>query len=152
MGACLRNAGAVARWLAPRVEDGASVVVVPAGERWYDDTLRPAVEDLWGAGAVLAALWRPSDEVTSPEARMAVAAWRAARLPDDLLRCAGGVELTEAGFVADVEIAAQHDVSEVVPVLVGESFRDATEAPAAPRRGCVASTGDLTDRLWWRGP
>ena len=133
VGACLRNAGAVARWLAPRVEDGASVVVVPAGERWHDDTLRPAVEDLWGAGAVLDALGS-EDEVTSPEARMAAAAWRAARLPDDLLRCAGGVELTEAGFVADVEIAAQHDVSEVVPVLVGESFRDATDVrPTAPR-------------------
>ena len=133
VGACLRNAGAVARWLAPRVEDGASVVVVPAGERWHDDTLRPAVEDLWGAGALLAAL-EVADEVTSPEARAAAAAWRAARLPDDLLRCAGGVELTEAGFAADVEIAAQHDVSEVVPVLVGESFRDATEVrPTAPR-------------------
>ena len=134
VGACLRNAGAVARWLAPHVADGASVVVVPAGERWYDDTLRPAVEDLWGAGAVLAALVREHGDEASPEARMAVAAWQAARLPDDLLRCAGGVELTEAGFVADVEIAAQQDVSEVVPVLVGESFRDATEVrPSAPR-------------------
>ena len=70
---------------------------------------------------------------------MAVAAWRAARLPDDLLHCAGGVELTEVGFVADVEIAAQHDVSEVVPLLVDESFRDARRAAtggaaAAPRR------------------
>ena len=135
VGACLRNAGAVARWLAPKVADGASVVVVPAGERWYDDTLRPAVEDLWGAGAVLAGLVPERTDETSPEARMAVAAWQAARLPDDLLRCAGGIELTEAGFVADVEIAARHDVSEVVPVLEGESFRDATELspPAAPR-------------------
>ena len=133
VGACLRNAGAVARWLAPRVADGASVVVVPAGERWYDDTLRPAVEDLWGAGAVIAAL-AGEDEVTSPEARMAAAAWRGSRLPDDLRRCASGLELIEAGFVADVEIAAQRDVSEVVPVLVGESFRDATGArPATPR-------------------
>ena len=133
VGACLRNAGAVARWIAPKVADGASVVVVPAGERWYDDTLRPAVEDLWGAGAVLAAL-EAADEVTSPEARMAVAAWRAVRLPDDVLRCASGIELTEAGFVADAEIAAHHDVSEAVPVLIGESFRDATELrPAAPR-------------------
>jgi 2-phosphosulfolactate phosphatase len=127
LGACLRNAGAVARWLAPRLADGASVVVVPAGERWYDDTLRPAVEDLWGAGAVLAALVGGHEDDASPEARMAVAAWQGASLPADLLRCAGGIELTEAGFVADVEIAAQHDVSEVVPVLVGESFRDATE-------------------------
>ena len=106
VGACLRNAGAVARWLAPRVADGASVVVVPAGERWYDDTLRPAVEDLWGAGAVIAALTRRLEAgAASPEARMAVAAWHAAVLPADLLDCAGGIELAEAGFVADVEIA-----------------------------------------------
>jgi 2-phosphosulfolactate phosphatase len=127
LGACLRNAGAVARWLAPQVADGASVVVVPAGERWYDDTLRPAVEDLWGAGAVLAGLVSERREVASPEALMAVAAWQAASLPADLLGCASGLELAEVGFVADVEIAGQHDVSEVVPVLVGESFRDGAE-------------------------
>jgi 2-phosphosulfolactate phosphatase len=131
LGACLRNAGAVTRWLAPKVAAGASVVVVPAGERWYDDTLRPAVEDLWGAGAVLATLVGEleSPAAASPEARMAVAAWRAAVLPADLLNAASGIELAEAGFIADVEIAAQHDVSEVVPVLVGESFRDAGDLP-----------------------
>ena len=139
VGACLRNAGAVTRWLAPKVADGASVVVVPAGERWYDDTLRPAVEDLWGAGAVLAGLLGDHSEhaaVASPEARMAVAAWQAATLPTDLLGCASGLELAEVGFVADVEIAAQHDVSEVVPVLVGESFRDSAdvEPPGARLR------------------
>jgi 2-phosphosulfolactate phosphatase len=126
VGACLRNATAVARWLAPKVADGASVVVVPAGERWYDDTLRPAVEDLWGAGAVLAALDQEAEAGASPEARMAIAAWQSALLPLDLLQCASGRELADAGFVADVEIAAQHDVSDVVPVLVGESFRDST--------------------------
>jgi 2-phosphosulfolactate phosphatase len=134
LGACLRNAGAVARWLAPKIADGASVVVVPAGERWHDDTLRPAVEDLWGAGAVLAALVGGHEDGASPEALMAVAAWRAATLPHDLLRCASGIELADVGFVADVEIAAQHDVSEVVPVLVGESFRDSADvAPPGAR-------------------
>ncbi|GAB3015208.1 hypothetical protein GCM10011376_06440 [Nocardioides flavus (ex Wang et al. 2016)] len=147
VGACLRNASAVARWLAPKVATGASVVVVPAGERWHDDTLRPAVEDLWGAGAVLAALGAAlvaeagpegevgSDSAVSPEARTAIAAWRAAVLPHDLLHCAGGRELGEAGFAADVEIAAGADVSEVVPVLVGESFRDAAtdDDPPGPR-------------------
>ncbi|NYE36285.1 2-phosphosulfolactate phosphatase [Nocardioides cavernae] len=134
VGACLRNATAVARWLAPKVADGASVVVVPAGERWHDDTLRPAVEDLWGAGAVLAALDREAEAEASPEARTAMAAWQATVLPFDLLHCASGRELTDAGFVADVEIAAQHDVSQVVPVLVGESFRDAADlVPPGPR-------------------
>ncbi len=134
VGACLRNASAVARWLAPQVAAGASVVVVPAGERWHDDTLRPAVEDLWGAGAVLDALGRQLGESVeaSPEARMAAAAWRGAVVPDDLLGCASGRELAVAGFAADVEIAAQHDVSEVVPVLRGESFLDAAVLDAAP--------------------
>jgi 2-phosphosulfolactate phosphatase len=138
VGACLRNASAVARWLAPRVADGASVVVVPAGERWYDDTLRPAAEDLWGAGAVLAALG--GEGGASPEARAAVAAWSAASLPDDLLHCAGGRELAEAGFVADVEIAADHDASEVVPLLVGESFVDADRAAPQPLRALRPTT------------
>ncbi|MFC7358953.1 2-phosphosulfolactate phosphatase [Nocardioides astragali] len=142
LGACLRNAGAVARWLAPKVADGASVVVVPAGERWHDGTLRPAVEDLWGAGAVLAGLVGEDEAGTgaSPEAWMAVAAWQGTRMPADLLRCASGLELTEVGFVADVEIAAQHDVSEVVPLLVGESFRDgADHQPPTPRLRRVGS-------------
>ena len=138
VGACLRNASAVAQWLAPKVAGGASVVVVPAGERWHDDTLRPAVEDLWGAGAVLAALAdRDSGSGSlSPEAAMAVAAFRAADLPDDLARCASGRELVEVGFVADVEIAARLDASTVVPVLVGESFRsaDGLEPPAPQLR------------------
>ncbi|MFO5197642.1 hypothetical protein RCL06_24920, partial [Salmonella enterica subsp. enterica serovar Typhimurium] len=76
-----------------------SVVVVPAGERWYDDTLRPAAEDQWGAGAVLSAIDAEVEASASPEARMAIAAWHATVLPHDLLHCAGGRELTEAGFV-----------------------------------------------------
>lgn len=133
LGACLRNAPAVARWLAPRVAEGASVVVVPAGERWADDTLRPAVEDLWGAGAVLESLQVLGSEDLSPEARVALAAWQGVSLPEDLHDCASGRELVEAGFAADVEIAAAHDVSEVVPLLQGESFRDAMRATTPPR-------------------
>ncbi|PVG82270.1 2-phosphosulfolactate phosphatase [Nocardioides gansuensis] len=117
VGACLRNASAVGRYVAGL---GGSVVVIAAGERWDDDTLRPCAEDLWGAGAVLAAL-EPASRL-SPEARLAVAAYRDADLPDDLHACASGRELIDAGFVDDVTVAAELDSSDVVPVLRGESF------------------------------
>jgi 2-phosphosulfolactate phosphatase len=114
---CLRNASAVAR--AARQAGGeVPVAVVAAGERRPDGTLRPAVEDLLGAGAVLHALGgRPS-----PEARAAVAAFRGCDLPHDLLECASGRELAALGHAADVHLAAGHDLSQVVPVLRGGAF------------------------------
>ncbi|MGL5911812.1 MAG: 2-phosphosulfolactate phosphatase, partial [Phycicoccus sp.] len=75
--ASVRTASAVGRWLADR-PDGTGIVA--AGERWSGDgSLRPAVEDLWGAGAVVDALLahRP-DAGPSPEAEAARAAWRSA--------------------------------------------------------------------------
>lgn len=127
--ASLRNAGAVGRWLARR--DGA-VGVVAAGERWPDDgSLRPAVEDLWGSGAVIDALVasRPGT-VVSPEARASQVAYLAVRedLPALLSACASGRELVEKGFAADVAIAAELDVSAVVPLLTDGSF-----APVVPQ-------------------
>ena len=121
VGACLRNAAAVARHL-----DAATgrVVVVAAGERWPDGSLRPAVEDLWGAGAVLSGLARGS---SSPEAAAAVAAYDAVRgrLGEALRACASGRELVDGGWGGDVEAAAEGDVSTVVPVLAGDVFVDA---------------------------
>lgn len=119
VGACLRNRRAVAAWLAPKVASGATLALIPAGERWPDGSLRPAAEDLWGAGAVLDALG-PAD--LSPEAEAAVAAFRAASLPDALAACSSGRELIAAGFGDDVELAATLDVSAVVPVLRDGTF------------------------------
>jgi 2-phosphosulfolactate phosphatase len=119
VGASLRNAPAVGRWLKGR--PAARVCVVAAGERWPDGELRPAVEDLWGAGAVLAQL---GETGLSPEATAAVAAFRSVegRLTDELRECASGRELVEDGFATDVDVAAAYGVSGVVPVLVGDAF------------------------------
>ncbi|HCB06310.1 MAG TPA: 2-phosphosulfolactate phosphatase [Nocardioides bacterium] len=127
LGACLRNRTAVARWLHEWLDEwlddrGGTIAVVAAGERWPDDSLRPAVEDLWGAGSVLALL----DDVTlSPEARVAADAFRAveATLDDALRSCASGGELADAGFAEDVDVAAQLDASHVVPVMDEGEFR-----------------------------
>jgi 2-phosphosulfolactate phosphatase len=115
---CLRNASAMAACCRTL---GGTVAVIAAGERWShsDDSagsLRPAVEDLIGAGAIMAAL---SPRHPSPEAVVAMAAFNAAA--DDLNAyleaCASGRELIERGFASDVMLAAQHNVSYSVPWL-----------------------------------
>jgi 2-phosphosulfolactate phosphatase len=124
--ASLRNRAAVARWLAPFLQDHRPVAVVGAGERWPDGALRPAAEDLWGAGAVLDALGTTDPDKVSPEARLATGAFRTARadLTAELEACASGRELVSAGFAEDVRIAAELDASDVVPVLQDREFRD----------------------------
>jgi 2-phosphosulfolactate phosphatase len=102
------------------VPPGTRLGVVAAGERRPDGSLRPAVEDLVGAGAILHALGgRPS-----PEARAAVAAFldAAADLPATLAGCVSGRELAARGHAADLRLAAERDVGRVVPVLSGDAF------------------------------
>ena len=115
--ACLRNASAVARFV--RTQPG-PVAIIGGGERWPDDTLRPAWEDLIGAGAVIDGL----AGTLSPEAEAARDAFRAASsdLPQRLRACSSGRELIERGFVGDIEIAAAFDVSQCVPVLTHGAF------------------------------
>ena len=116
----LRNARAVAAWAAGL---GGPIAVVAAGERWPDGSLRPAVEDLWGAGAVLAALEHLDLDLT-PEAAVAANAHRviAGREAGHLRACTSGRELLDRGFERDVTIAADVDVSAVVPLLGSAGF------------------------------
>lgn len=118
--ACLRNCAAVASYLC---EQGGPVSVIACGERWPDTSLRPALEDLLGAGAVLSRLGGR----LSPEARAAVAAWldAADSIGAVLAECASGRQLEAAGRGEDVTYAAALDVSDAVPVLRGGAFRDA---------------------------
>jgi 2-phosphosulfolactate phosphatase len=120
VGGCLRNAAAVGALLTERLATGATVGVVAAGERWPDGTLRPAVEDLWGAGAVLAAIGAGSP---SPEAEVAMTAYDALRdVPAALHDCASGRELVAAGYGGDVWVAAEVGSSGVLPLLRSASF------------------------------
>jgi 2-phosphosulfolactate phosphatase len=121
--ASLRNAAAVGAWLHARGygTPDLPVSVIPSGERWRDGSLRPAIEDLLGAGAVLAALsgYAPSGS-PSPEATVARSLFEGlnADAVKQLVRAsASGEELSEGGFGEDVEVAVEMDTSDVVPVL-----------------------------------
>ena len=121
--ACLRNCRAVAAYAHAR---GPRIGVVPAGEQWADGSLRPATEDLIGAGAVLASLpGRPS-----PEAETAIAAFERFRhnLLDTLMRSTSGKELVGRGSPRDVELAAEYVVSAVVPGIEDDRFVDLARA------------------------
>lgn len=117
---CLRNAGAVA---AKAGQLGKRISVIAAGERWPDGSLRPSLEDLVGAGAILLGL----DGRFSAEAEMAAAVFQNAQsnLLDTLLRCGSGKELVGRGFEPDVHLAAQLNVSRVAPVLLDSVYCDA---------------------------
>jgi 2-phosphosulfolactate phosphatase len=116
--ACLRNATASAD-AAMRL--GRTFAVVPAGETWDDSSLRPSIEDLLGAGAVISALRGRR----SPEACAATAVFESfrSRLHDALRACSSGKELIERGFDADVDVAAELDTSSSVARLVGREIR-----------------------------
>ena len=113
----LRNARAVAT--AAR-QLGASFNVIPAGERWPDGSLRPALEDWLGAGAILQEL--PGSR--SPEADAAVGLFERyrGRLVDTLGDSGSGRELAERGHPQDKLIAGQLDASTSVPRFDGIAF------------------------------
>ncbi|HEY7643573.1 MAG TPA: 2-phosphosulfolactate phosphatase [Hyphomicrobiales bacterium] len=116
---CLRNARAVAR-KAAAIARGSPVAVIPAGERWPDGSLRPAIEDLIGAGAIIEELRLPC----SPEAEIARLAFRSARpaIADLLRGCTSGRELIDRGYPHDVEAAIELNVSATAPLLVDGAY------------------------------
>jgi len=112
----LRNAKACASAIE---QVGQDVIIVAAGERWQtDNSLRPAFEDWITAGVIASYLGDGFD--LSTEAKLAVSSFRAVEndLHNSLIDCQSGQELTERGFVEDVEWAAKLDATPVVPKLV----------------------------------
>ena len=114
---CLRNASAVAKAV-DRI--GRDTLVVAAGERWSDATLRVAIEDCIGAGAIIDAL--SGNLCVEAQAAQAVFCGFRNELTQTLLSCVSGKELIHRGYRGDVEYAAQLDCSDTVPALVDGAF------------------------------
>ncbi len=131
--ASLRNGEAVGQWVAGqlRASNGVPPVVVlaPSGEQWPDGSLRPAVEDAWGAGAVATALVESLEHqagplLLSPEVELALAGFAMVRerVDEALAQSSSGRELIEQGYAEDVAIAAELGSSTAVPVLRDGAF------------------------------
>jgi 2-phosphosulfolactate phosphatase len=126
IGVSLRNARAAAAWATQQVTRDGAIAVIPAGERWQSDgSLRPSVEDLWGAGAFIAGLVEEGIGGLSPEAHLAMAAYRQVErhIGQVLEDCVSGQELIQHGYREDVDIAAELNTSWIVPVLRDDRFR-----------------------------
>jgi 2-phosphosulfolactate phosphatase len=118
---CLRNAASVAQ---AALTCGKRISVIPAGERWWEDgSLRPALEDLIGAGAIV----RRLPGALSPEAEAALSTYTAmeSHLLNALQRCSSGEELIAMGFEQDVDAVAEVDVDDCAPLLKEGAYRRA---------------------------
>ncbi|MGW0210924.1 2-phosphosulfolactate phosphatase [Streptomyces sp. NPDC003233] len=122
---CLRNAEATAGWLAGQGYGTPErpVAVVSAGERHPDGSLRPALEDLLGAGAVISALRSRQGVTLSPEAAAAAGAYEATADVAAAVRASvSGQELVLREFHDDVEIALELNSSASTAVMSEGAF------------------------------
>lgn len=122
---CLRNASAVADFIKQQYPDGI-ISVIACGERWSYGGLRPCIEDMIGAGAILNHF---EQQFLSPECKVIVGAFRHVQhdIRSTLQECSSGRELIEKGFPDDVVISSELNVSHVVPVLQNGAYVKAVE-------------------------
>ena len=119
--ACLRNAEGVARYLR---EVKGRIAIIPAGERWPDGSLRPALEDWMGAGALIARL----EGKCSPEAEGAASTFLAlqSQCEEIILNSSSGRELRDRRFEEDVILASELNISKSVPILHQGAYKTST--------------------------
>lgn len=121
---CLRNASTVARWIIDRGYGSTDrpALLVAAGERWPDGSLRPAIEDGVGAGAILGPL-QDAGLRLSPEAAAMADLYRAIDDPREAIgACSSGRELQRIGYGHDVDDAVAIDAERHVPLLRDGAF------------------------------
>ncbi|WP_413513694.1 2-phosphosulfolactate phosphatase, partial [Myroides odoratus] len=118
----LRNAKAVATYAQ---KQGNKISIIPAGEQWPDGSLRVALEDMIGAGAIISYL----KGKLSPESKACLRVFEDAKetLLADIKKCSSGKELIYRGFEKDVVIACELNRSTNVPVLENLSYKGVVE-------------------------
>ncbi len=130
VGALLNASATADAVMAVQAETGRGVTVLACGERFdsEDGSLRFALEDFLGAGAILARLELPR----SPDAEAAVAAFRMAApdLAGALAGCGSGLELAARGQADDIASCLPVDRHAVVVRATGG--RIATWQPGHP--------------------
>jgi 2-phosphosulfolactate phosphatase len=121
---CLRNVTATVGWLLAGAygTEERPVWLVASGERWPDGSLRPALEDQLGAGAVADALEREG-RALSVEAQAVARTYRAT---SDLLAAiegsSSGRELVTMGFADEPGFAATLDADAHASVMADGMF------------------------------
>jgi 2-phosphosulfolactate phosphatase len=120
--ACLRNSRSVAEYA---LSIGENITVIPAGEKWEDGSLRFALEDYLGAGAVISNL----KGKLSAESKAAMDMFNlySGRLHEAVAGSFSGIELIEKGYEEDVALASLLNVSTSVPLLGNNLYRNANQ-------------------------
>ncbi|WML56164.1 2-phosphosulfolactate phosphatase [Neobacillus sp. PS2-9] len=108
-----------------RKQTKANITVIPCGEQWegsreYEDTLRPAIEDYLGAGAILSYI----EGKKSPEAEFCMTSFLHSKdkLNNFIWDCGSGRELRKRGYEADVNHCSRLNVYPTVPLLNKDHF------------------------------
>jgi len=117
--ACFRNYRVVAEYANSISEN---MVVIPAGEKWPNGTIRFAIEDYLGAGALLSEL--KGDFSTDAIAAKKIFKSIRPELNDIISGSLSGRELIEKGFPEDIEIALELNAGRSVPVLKNKYYVD----------------------------
>ncbi|MDW8845078.1 2-phosphosulfolactate phosphatase [Erwinia sp. MMLR14_017] len=114
---CFRNMTATAK----ACREFKRILVIPCGERWPDNSLRPSIEDYAAAGGIIAALDRYN---ISPEAHAAVAAYQYHKQHSLSLlhQCSSAMELRQRGFEEDITLCLDAEVSEMECLLHGDFY------------------------------
>jgi 2-phosphosulfolactate phosphatase len=113
----LRNSKSVAEYAKSL---GERILVIPAGEKWNDGSIRFAIEDYIAAGSVISYIGG-NLSIESKYAAMAFENFKG-KLQDVISDSVSGAELIEMGFAEDVRLACELNVSASVPFLVQKSY------------------------------